>query len=683
MPRDGDSARAFTAAHVLAMGLAGAAAWWVAGYFLPALPAGARAVLALLLFTLGPGWLVAGWLTRDLPSLDRVIVLISAGVAAAPTLADVLSRVGGIAAFPFIAIGAAAASWRWRKSVASDTASSAASSDPRGVVLIIIVAVICGAMTFGHRLETTPAGVTVYGDYDSVDLSYYAAITAELTHTNPPEAPFYVGHPLNYSYYPTFLLALVHRFADVPILDLHFRWGWPVFFTMAALMLLVFVKTLSASAGAGRLAAILLLLGGDFSYMLVPFVRHAINFDWLLWPTNFLAPTMEVLHFSTWTPALPVMFVALYAFARGLPPRLHAGWIALGCGATAVLVQYKPFAFGMVLAGLGMGMLVARADGPRRHARRFAFAAALFGSIVIALPFLYRIATLYGESRGHFAIDFFRLPRLMLVKFSLEDLFNRAVAAVVGTGTLHEPVVLAAATVLFLAGGLGVRWLGVPGVIRAAAGRAATPSVWILMAWTVLAGVLVPFVLVTEPYQDSLQFYQAGLYVLWIFTAVAVFERTRPSRRAMVVVLVVLLAAPSSIHYLIEKSHDGPNHPLIRMTGSELLAAAYLRELPVDSTVILHDRPQDPSGLAIVSERRVVLAWSRYVTGSDERRDDVDWFFHSADEPDPSRAFAILQRYHVTYVVDHTDRDRLHPAVLAALQPVMQMPGLVLYRYGK
>jgi hypothetical protein len=134
---------------------------------------------------------------------------------------------------------------------------------------------------------------------------------------------------------------------------------------------------------------------------------------------------------------------------------------------------------------------------------------------------------------------------------------------------------------------------------------------------------------------------------------------------------------------LIEKSHDGPNHPLIRMTGSELLAAAYLRELPVDSTVILHDRPQDPSGLAIVSERRVVLAWSRYVTGSDERRDDVDWFFHSADEPDPSRAFAILQRYHVTYVVDHTDRDRLHPAVLAALQPVMQMPGLVLYRYGK
>jgi hypothetical protein len=681
MPRDGVSTRARAIARIVVTGLAGAAAWGIAGYFLPVLPAGVRALAALAVFTLGPGWLVAGRLTRDLPSLDRVVILLSVGVAAAPTLADVLSRAGWIAAFPFLAAAAAAASWRGRRPAAAAAPPAASSSDPRGMLLVIAIAVVCGAMTFGHRLETTPAGLTVYGDYDSVDLSYYAAITAELTHTNPPEAPFYAGHPLNYSYYPTFLLALVHRFADVPILDLHFRWGWPAFFTMAALMLLVFVKTL-ASPGAGRLAAVLLLLGGDFSYLLVPFVRHAINFDWLLWPTNFLAPTMEVLHFSTWTPALPVMFVALYAFARGLPPRGHAGWTALGCAATAVLVQYKPFAFGMVLAGLGMGLLVARADGPRPHARRLAFAAALAGSIGLSLPFLYRIAALYGESRGHFAIDFFRLPRLMLVKFSLEDLFNRAAASLVGTGALHEPVVLAAATVLFLAGGLGVRWLGVPRVLGAAAGRATTPSIWILMAWTVLAGVLVPFVLVTEPYQDSLQFYQAGLYVLWIFTAVAVIERTRPGRRLLASTVVVLLAVPSSMHYLLEKSHDGPNHPLIRMTQSELTAAAYLRELPVDSTVILHDRPQDPSGLAIVSERRVVLAWSRYVTGSDERRDDVDWFFHSADEPDPSRAFAILDRYHVTYVVDHPDRDRLHPAVLAALQPVMQMPGLVVYRYA-
>src|SRR5207244_1561646 len=119
-------------------------------------------------------------------------------------------------------------------------------------------------------------------------LSYYAAVTSELTHHVPPMAPFYVGHPLNYSWYPQLLLALVHRFAAVPILDMYFRYAWPTLLGIAAMAGFVLVRSI-ASTAVGLLAMSLLLVGGDFSYVFVWALRPTTYlFDWLLWPTNFL-----------------------------------------------------------------------------------------------------------------------------------------------------------------------------------------------------------------------------------------------------------------------------------------------------------------------------------------------------------------------------------------------------------
>jgi uncharacterized membrane protein len=243
-------------------------------------------------------------------------------------------------------------------------------------------------------------------------------------------------------------------------------------------------------------------------------------------------------------------------------------------------------------------------------------------------------------------------------------------------------VILAAATLLFFVGGLGMRWLGTLSVARSLSGRPDLAPAWQILAWTVVAGIVVPFVIVTEPYGDSLQFYQTSLFLLWIFAAGAVWRAldSAPSRRLIAAAVVVLLALPSSIHYLREKSGDGPKHPLFTLSRAELTVADYLNKLPIAETVVLHDRPQDPSGLLIASERRVVLAWSRYVTGSESRRDDVDAFFGSADST-PEAAFAILDRYRVTHVVNRPDRDRIHPAVLARLTPLVRTPGVTLYAY--
>jgi hypothetical protein len=142
--------------------------------------------------------------------------------------------------------------------------------------------------------------------------------------------------------------------------------------------------------------------------------------------------------------------------------------------------------------------------------------------------------------------------------------------------------------------------------------------------------------------------------------------------------IAVAVSLPSSIHYLTMKWDDNRRPPLAALNASELAVAAYLREQPAEATVVLHDRPFDPSLLTVVAQRRVVLGWARYAVGSDDRRRDVERFFGSA-EGAPASALAVLRRYHVSHVVDHPARDRVHGEVLARLRPVLSFPDVVLY----
>ena len=289
-------------------------------------------------------------------------------------------------------------------------------------------------------------------------------------------------------------------------------------------------------------------------------------------------------------------------------------------------------------------------------ANRRAFARLFALTLLFAVPFLYQVASLYSESRSHLKLDYFLLQRTMLDKLAISAPVHAAVARVVQGGSLHTALVLLIATVLFFAGGLGVRWIGVARVVRAADPRSTERPIWRLLAWTVIAGIAIPFGIVTQPYHDTLQFYQTGLYILWIFAALAIVDwgGGRTVRTAAIVTVAIAAAIPSSIHYIAEKHGDGPNHPRVQLTRSEVAVADYLRT-------------------------RAVLAWAPYVTGSEVRRVEVDRFFASAAR-EPHVALDVLQRYNVTHVVVRPDRDRVNASVLARLTPVLAFPDVVLYQ---
>src|SRR6185436_12783625 len=237
-------------------------------------------------------------------------------------------------------------------------------------------------------------GLQLHGNYDSLDLSFYSVWAADASHTIPPQAAYYAGHGLNGAYYPQLVLAMVHRFAGVPLLPIYFGYAWPAALALGALCGYVFVRSI-APRGAALLSIALVIVGGDFSYLAAWGLPHATNeWDYLLWPTNFLSPTMEVLYFNTWAQTLPVFFTMFYAIVQALRRR-SVGWTIVAAVLVGTLFQFKVFAFAVMIAALSAAAVFSWRD--RAAFRTLASIVAL--GILTALPFLYSVAALHEDRR--------------------------------------------------------------------------------------------------------------------------------------------------------------------------------------------------------------------------------------------------------------------------------------------
>jgi len=361
----------------------------------------------------------------------------------------------------------------------------------------------------------------------------------------------------------------------------------------------------------------------------------------------------------------------------------------------AVLFEFKPFAYVVLMAALCAAAVFSGADWPAR--RRFAVTVGL--GVLFSVPFLIGAISIDpSDRRSRLVFDVLLLPKRMLIKIDLTKAFADAASRLSPWPSLETPVFLLLATTVFLIVGIGVRWVGAPGVWRAIRGHQVVRSpakagrheraeagpdagAWRLLGWGVVAGIAIPCVLATEPYVDTLQFHLTGLYLMWIFAAAALvaFARRHPRAGGLAIALAIAVALPSSVHYLTRKWNDAEREPRVAMTRNENTIAEFLRQSDPETTVILHDRPLAPSLTTIVAGRRIVLGWDvRYsAVGGEDRLRDVNAFFGSS-RGEPDAAFETLRRYHVTHVIVR-DQDSVHPAVLARLKPLVTFPDVTLY----
>lgn len=658
-----------SAAAVVAGGAGGLSLWTAFALSPPALPVSVRFAFALSVLLAGSGAALAFPLLRRVDPLSRLILPFSLGIAAMPVVYHGLEAVGLQAAHPYLAAAVAGGYLTWF--FLTSRSSELPARSVAGALMVAGLAAALGVAAFGHAISVSEEGIVVRGDYDAYDLSYYAALAGELTHTVPPRSPFNAGSGFTHAYYPHLIAAVVHGVGDVSLFDLYFRYLWPAFLVVLALTAFVFVRAVSSVAVA-VLAVTLLLVGSDLSYLAVWLLRPSTStFDDVIWSVNFQSPSAEPLLFNNWTPALVLVFVAFYAMARDEDdPWL--GWRAAAALSIAVLLQFKPFAWLALLGGLGLTALLSRRD-PVTRRRHLATAGA---ALVASVPLGVQIMRGAADAQARLVPGLFLLPQVTLTKIGLAGTLRVWAAGLGLTGLPQEWMVTGIGLVIFLVGGLGFRLLGVGAAWRDLRGRGgAGRPVWRLLAATIVTAVAIPCVARSVPYHETLQFHQMALFLLPVFVARSLVTGWTGWRRAALVSGVIAIAVPSTLHYLVPK-WTAPR-TFARISAGELEVAAYLRTLDPRRTVVLH-RDSSASLLGIATERRSVLAWARYVPDSPGRRREVSRFFDGRDRP-LQVGLDVLGKYGVTHVVERGRLDRIHPRVRQGLTVVMKSGGVTLY----
>jgi hypothetical protein len=658
---------------------AGLAVWLACHFFLRDLPAPIAFYVTAFAFIFGCGALPLTAFEAHTSAPERTALACALGMAVAPLLLFVLAMFRCrflFAPLAFAATGAAVALWfaGTRRGVPPRH------GELRWLAIVALIVFALSSWVSSSRISMAADSISIFGDYDTFDLTFGAAMASELSHSIPPASPFYAGHWLVYSYFPLLLLAEIHNFSGVSTIQISLAFAWPFFGLLAAGAIFAFCRRLGSDLFA-VLATLLIFTGTSLAYVAAAFWPHMVKFDRLIWSSMFMAPSAEWLYFNAWTPALAVIGVGLYAVTRIDDEDNGRQWTLLAGICFGLLFMVKSFAFALVVAAVGMTGLVCWLRKDRGAGRLIAIAAI---ASACAAPWLISILTLNrAEQRAGVAIEPLSLVRRMLFKADLTTPLAAFADRLVGSDP-HAWVLLTIATVIFLAGGLGTRVLGIRGVARAAGGAESMRG-WTPLAWLVVLGMSIPFVFAVAPFPNSIQAYQLALFCLWPFSVYAVWPRgARPSwQRWAATAVLVCLSIPGTVHYL-QRAHAAARKP--RLTGldaGDLQVVRYLRRTDPETTLLLHSDPLWPSLYAIESERRVLLAWSSYVAGDgsadvDARAAEIARFFGSPAKPGVND-MSILTRYHVTHVIERPARDRLDPHVRTQLHLVTGTPDVRLY----
>jgi hypothetical protein len=643
--------------------MAGLCLWWLTSSFI-AIPELLRAAIAFYCLTAGTGHL---FLTPVRGSLDRLeywILSAAVGVGVSPAVFDLAMRfrVDAIVAplmFVSTGLGLFASGHR-----AADTRRA----DRLAMIAVATTVTAIAVVTAWSRVAVLDHGrVGVFGDYDVHDLTYYAAVAGELTHTVPPESPFLSGHPLVYSYYPHLLIATVAKTAQVDLLRFCLTCAWPFFCALSSSIVYLLCRRLGSHTFA-CVATAFVFVGEGLAGLLGIFRPEWLSSDTIVWSSVFLAPSSTWLYYNTWSPALIVLAVVLYALAR---IEESPAWVFTCVCSIAVLPQVKVFAFMLVLPAVACAAGVLWRRLPHLAARLL-----LTGclSVVASLPWLVPLLLNRQESRSFLTLAPLTLPKRMLFKLGMESA-TQEWAASHGMATMGHGLALAVAVTLFVVGGLGGRIFGIRSIWRGAMGLDVRPGVgsWTVMAWVVLGACLTPFLMTVEPHPNGVQLYVPGLLFAWVFATDALVGRDNHVRGRWwaVIGLVFAVSALPLWHYAIQSADRSNRSPWVLGHTDDRLIAGILKGTNPGQVVILHDNPGDPSLMSVMAQRRVVIAWSDTVgwadpTESERRAEEVEAFFGGRMNLD--QAQALWRRYRITHVLVHPDRDHVDPAVLGYLQ---------------
>ena len=346
--------------------------------------------------------------------------------------------------------------------------------------------------------------------YPVSDLLFHIAIANELTHTVPPQAPVFAGHPLSYHYGADLAVAMFARATGLNTRDLTVRFVPTLFVGVSMLSVFCFSRNWLRSGYFAALVVFLVFFGADFSF--IPGLLLGEKGDWSL--RYFSAPAVVTLfYFNPILPALGVLFAGLFCFDSYMRERSRA-WLLLTALLFVALIEVKMLIAAQLMCSLALTAIVYLIVFSKADVFKIAGCTA-----IAAIPL---VCWMLLKNRSNAQIVTTFEPWLYV---------SHAMQTLGLAKRLSGPLAFAAVALpIFLVGCLGLRVIGVPAILTAIFRPRPEGALRFLLGIFVVIGVIIALTCSFTPAGWTFQynpisstFLVQSEYVAWIF-AVEVFQ---------------------------------------------------------------------------------------------------------------------------------------------------------------
>jgi hypothetical protein len=224
--------------------------------------------------------------------------------------------------------------------------------DRSGVALagVIALGIIVLAFLPFYYTNFTPRADGTMRACPVPDVVLHIAIANELTHTIPPQAPHFSGHPLSYHYGMDVAAAMFANATRLNTRDLTLRFFPTLFLALSMLSVFCFSRSWLGSGYFGALVVFLVFFGEDFSF--IPGLLLGENVDWSLRYFSVPPAVLPLFYTNPILPGLGVLFAGLFCLQRYLQERSGA-WLFLTALVFVALIEVKIFTAAQIMCSLG------------------------------------------------------------------------------------------------------------------------------------------------------------------------------------------------------------------------------------------------------------------------------------------------------------------------------------------
>jgi len=394
------------------------------------------------------------------------------------------------------------------------------------------------------------------------DVFLHIAIANELTHTIPPQAPVFSGHPLTYHYGMDLAVAMFANATGLNMRDLTLRFVPTLFLALSMLSVFCFSRGWLGSAYFAVLVVFLVFFGEDFAF--IPSLLLGEKGDWSV--TYFSVPTvLSLFYTNSMLPGVGLLFAGLFCLQRYLQKR--GAWLFLSALLFTGLIEVKSFTAAQIMCSLGFAAVLYLLVF--RNADLFKVAAL---TAALAAPLV--LSVFLGNKSGADITTAF--DPWLYVSQAMEALgMKERFTGVVAFTTIALPI--------YLVGCLGLRVIGVPAILSALFRPNRQSGLRFVLAFFVVIGVVISLTCRITPagwtraYNNSGWFLAQSKYVAWIF-AVEVLQTLyqriiargmRPFLAAAAITsAAVVLSVPATVqHFALERD---PSRLYGKPLGKEL-----------------------------------------------------------------------------------------------------------------